>query len=68
MWNVITKDNKHYPDTDKLVVGFFIDGAELYATLCRYLIDEDIWTDDYDCLMKSPDYWTELPDFEQELT
>ena len=23
MWNVVTKDNKNYPDTDRLVVGFF---------------------------------------------
>ena len=48
MWNVVTKDNKNYPDTDRFVVGFFIEGADPFVDICQYLKDFDIWVDDSD--------------------
>ena len=66
MWNVVTKDNKNYPDTDRIVVGFFIESAEPFTILCRYFIDEDIWVDDSDNVIDAPDYWTETPENEEK--
>lgn len=66
MWNVVTKDNNNYPDTDRFVVGFFIEGADPFVDLCQYLRDFDIWVDDSDNLIDAPDYWTETPENEEK--
>lgn len=66
MWNVVTKDNKNYPDTDRIVVGFFISGAEPFVGLCRYFINEDTWEDDMGYFIDEPDYWTETPENEEK--
>ena len=66
MWNVVTKDNKNYPDTDRLVVGFFIESADPFVDLCRYWRDFDIWVDDSDNVIDAPDYWTETPENEEK--
>lgn len=66
MWNVVTKDNKNYPDTDRFVVGFFIDGSDPFVDICQYLRDFDIWVDDYDNVIDAPDYWTETPENEEK--
>ena len=66
MWNVITKDNKNYPDTDRFVVGFFIEGVDPFVDICQYLKDFDIWVDDSDNVIDAPDYWTETPENEEK--
>lgn len=65
MWNVVTKDNKNYPDTDRFVVGFFIEGEDPFVDICQYLKDFDIWVDDSDNVIDAPDYWTETPENEE---
>ena len=66
MWNVITKDNKNYPDTDRFVVGFFIEVSDPFVDICQYLKDFDIWVDNYNNLIDAPDYWTETPENEEK--
>lgn len=68
MWNVITKDNKYYPDTDRLVLGYYARIGEFRFNPCRYNKEKKEWYDVYGNIVQDPDYWTELPDFEKELT
>ena len=66
MWNVVTEYNKNCPDTDRNVVGFFIEGAEPYVMLCRYIHKIDCWYNDEVGCLTAPDYWTETPENEEK--
>ena len=66
MWNVITKDNKNYPTTPRLVVGCFIGCDEPFVVLCRYDVVSNQWYDSDNCLINIPDYWAETPENEEK--
>ena len=66
MWNVLTKDNKNYPDTDRIVVGYYIECEWPYVNQCRYIRDKGIWLDCCNIICNAPDYWTETPENEEK--
>lgn len=66
MWNVITEYDKNCPNTDRLVVGFFIEGAEPYAMLCYYDSKKGYWYNDELGILNAPDYWEETPENEEK--
>ena len=68
MWNVITIDNKYYPDTDRLVLGYYVRIGELIFRTCRYNKENGRWFNENGQIINTPDFWSEHPDFAQTLT
>ena len=68
MWNVITKDNKYYPDTDRLVLGYYARIGEIIFRSCLYNKEKGRWFNENGQIINTPDFWSENPDFAQALT
>ena len=68
MWNVIMKNNKHYPDTDRLVLGYYAILGEIIFKLCRYNKENGRWFNENGQIINTPDFWLENQDFTQALT
>ena len=68
MWNVVTKNNTYYPDTDRLVLGYYKRLGEIIFRPCRYNKENGRWFNENGQIINSPDFWSEHPDSTPLLT